>query len=67
MAVIKYRSVDDMPRPWRDVDDPENLRAVAEMLRFYRMLMPTASRPVGVRKFRTLEEANADRSDPYRR
>lgn len=40
MPVIRYRSVEDMPRPWRSPDDPENLRLVAQMLTFYRSLTP---------------------------
>jgi hypothetical protein len=66
MPVFRYRSVDEMPRPWRDADDPGNLRAVARMLAFFRDLPGfTAPRP-GVQRFRTLQEANAARNDPYR-
>jgi hypothetical protein len=65
MPVERYRTIEDMPPPWRDPADPGNLRLVAEMLEFYRKLNPP-SRP-GVRRYRSIEEANADRSDPYRR
>lgn len=65
MPVRRYRSVEEMPPPWRSADDPGNLRVVAEMLALYRRLDRSERRP-GVRRFRTLEEANADRGDPYR-
>jgi hypothetical protein len=67
MSVTRYRSVEEMSRPWRDTRDPGNLRLVARMLAFYRSLMRGAPREVGVRRFRTLQEANASRNDPYRR
>lgn len=66
MPVHRYRSVEEMPPPWRSADDPENLRVVAEMLALYRRL-DRSERRSGVRRFRTLEEANADRGDPYRK
>ena len=65
MSVQKYRSVADMPPPWTAPDDPDNLRRVAQMLALYYRLK---ARPTpGVRRFRTIEEANADRDDAYRR
>ena len=67
MSVTRYRSVEEMPRPWRDPQDPGNLRLVARMLAFYRDLFRNAPRRQGVQRFRTLEEANASRNDPYRR
>ena len=67
MPVIRYRSVEEMPRQWREPQSPENLRLVARMLAFYRSLAKGASRHPGVRRFRSLQEANADRGDPYRR
>ncbi len=67
MPVIRYRSVEEMPGPWRDARDPENLRLTARMLAFYRSLVAGPRRAAGVRLFRTIEEANADRNDPYRR
>ena len=54
-----------MPRPWTDPSDPGNLRRVAELMALHHRLAPVTRR--GVRRFRTLEEANADRADPYRR
>jgi len=67
VPVQRYRSVEDMPTAWRDRDDPGNLSAVATMMAFYRQLQSgrPAPRP-GVRRFRTLREANADRNDPLR-
>jgi len=67
VPVTRYRSVDEMPPPWREQDDPANLRCVARMLAFYRSLTASAPRRGGVRRFRTLEEANAAREDLYRR
>jgi hypothetical protein len=67
MSVQRFRSVEDMPKPWRDPDDPENLRVVAEMMAFYhRLSQPKVARKPAVRRFRTLQELNADRGDPYR-
>ena len=67
MSVTRYRSVEEMPRPWREPDDPGNLRLVAQMLAFHRSLVRGVSRRAGVQRFRTLREANASRDDPYRR
>ena len=67
VPVTRYRSVEQMPRPWRDPHDPGNLRLVARMLAFYRSMTRGNPRHSGVRRFRTLEEANAARNDPYRR
>ena len=67
MSVTRYRSIEEMPRPWRATDDPGNLRVVAEMLAFYRNLVRDSSRRPGVQRFRTLQEAKARRNDPYRR
>ena len=66
MPVHRYRSVEEMPPPWRPADDPGNLRVVAEMMALYRRFDRSERRP-GVRRFPTLEEANADRGDPYRK
>jgi hypothetical protein len=65
MPVERYRTIEDMAPPWRDPADPRNLRLVAEMLEFYRKLNPPSW--TGVRRFRSIEEANDDRDDPYRR
>ncbi len=59
MPVTRYRRVEDMPRPWRSPDDPENLRVVAQMLTFYRSLMRTGARRPGVQKFRSFMDAAA--------
>ncbi len=67
MPVTRYRSVEQMPRPWRDPRDPGNLRLVARMLALYRSMARGTPRRSGVRRFRTLEEANSSRNDPYRR
>ena len=67
MSVERYRSIEEMPRVWRSPDDPENLRLVAQMLGFYRSLMRDSPRSTGVERFRTIQEANAARNDPYRR
>lgn len=68
MAVQRFRSIEDMPRPWRDPDDPENLRVVCQMMALYhRLHQPEVVRTPRVRRFKTLQELNADRDDPYRR
>ena len=66
MAVQRYRSVEDVPPPWRSADDPTNLRTVAMMMRMYSNLTAGSPRDCGVRRFRTIQEANEDRGDPYR-
>ena len=66
MSVQRFRSIEEMPKPWREPDDPNNLRLVAEMMAFYHRLRQEAvPRAPFVRRFRTLEELNADRGDPY--
>jgi hypothetical protein len=67
VSVTRYRSIQEMPRPWHDARDAGNLRRVARMLALYRSLVKGAPRQPGVRRFRTLQEANASRNDPYRR
>jgi hypothetical protein len=68
MPVQRFRSIADMPPPWRSPDDPGNLRAVAQMMELHRRLLGPAARPTpGVRKFRSIDEMNADRSDPSHR
>ena len=67
MPVTRYRSVEEMPRPWRDAHSPENLRLVARMLAVYRCFATDTPRQTGVQRFRSLQEANAGRNDPYRR
>lgn len=67
MPVRRYRSVAEMPPPWREPDDPANLRAVATMIGLHRELTGGGTVRRGVRRFRTIQEANAERDDPYRR
>jgi len=67
MPVQRYRSVEEMPAPWKDADAPGNLRAAAAMLQLYRQFRPREAASRGsVRRFRSVQEANLDRSDPYR-
>ena len=61
MSVTRYRSIEEMPRPWREVDDPENLRVVAQMLALYRRLVGGVPRQAGVTRFRSIQEASAAR------
>ena len=62
MPVTRYRSIEEMPRPWRDANSPENLRLVARMLAFYRSLA-RGRRRAGVQRFRSLQEAKDSLSD----
>ena len=66
MSVTRYRSIEEMPPPWRDPDDPVNLRAVALMMAFYFRLHPESDRRSGTRHFKTVKELNSDRRDPCR-
>jgi len=66
MAVQRYRSVEEVPPAWRSADDPTNLRTVAMMMRMFSNLTSEYPRVSGVRRFRTIQEANEDRGDPYR-
>ena len=66
MPVHRYRSIEDMPRPWRNADDPGNLSAVARMLELHRALTGTLRRRPGVRRYRSIEEAEIDREDRVR-
>ena len=61
MPVHRYRSVEDMPPPWRDPDDQGNLALVAELMALYQRLMPR--RRPGVRKFRSHAELKNDQQD----
>jgi len=67
MSVTRYRSIEEMPRPWRDPRDPGNLRLVAQMLALHRSLVRKVQRTVGVQRFRSLHEANTSRNDSCRR
>lgn len=61
MAVRKYRSVADMPAPPPGIRlDPDNLRRAFDLMDLCARLFPMHGQP-GVRKFRTLDAARADR------
>lgn len=61
MAVRKYRSVADMPSPPPGIRlDPDNLRRAFDLMDLCARLFPMRGQP-GVRKFRTLHAASADR------
>lgn len=66
MSVTRYRSIEEMPRPWRDPDDPGNLRVVAQMLTFHKSLVRTVPQRTGVQRFRNLHEANESGNNPDR-
>lgn len=61
MPVRKFRSVADMPGPppLRPLE-PDNLRRAVEMMDLGARLYPLTRQP-GVRKFRSLDEAHAQR------
>jgi len=65
MPVWKYRSIEDMPEAWtvkRHVPIEKRLRAILSLTR----LIEPLGIPRGVHKFRSIEEANAQR-DHYER
>ena len=61
MPVQRFRHPDDARRAlWTSIDDPGLPRRLRQLWRFAARL--AGSRPApGVRRFRTIEEANADR------
>lgn len=65
MSVTRYRDVSAMPPIWREPNEPNALRRIAEAMALFRLLQGTPREP-GVRKFRTIQEMNADRGDPLR-
>ena len=68
MAVYRYRSVEEMPPPWKEAGAPDNLREVAAMMAFYRRLYPPDPALRGsVQRFKSVAEAKNARRDPYRR
>jgi hypothetical protein len=67
VPVFRYRSIEEMPRPWRDADDPANLRLVALLMALHRRLTGDSPRERGVQRFRSLADANAGGEDPFRR
>lgn len=71
MTIQRHRSVADMPLPWREPDDPQNLRVVAQMMELYQKLRgPRPAPEPRVRKFRNVQEMEAaqidERADPRR-
>jgi hypothetical protein len=66
MSVRKYRSVEEMPgvRPRRPLD-PENFQIACELTELAYALHPWHFEP-GVRKFRSIEEANRHRQERER-
>ena len=66
MAVLKYRSVEEMPVPGPCPPlDPKNLRLAFELMELAERLHPIAREP-GLRRFRSVEEAGAYRLDRER-
>jgi threonine dehydrogenase-like Zn-dependent dehydrogenase len=47
MGVQRFRSVEEMPPPWRPANDPGNLRVVATMLALSRRLNPACEHVPG--------------------
>lgn len=61
MPVQRFRTLDDARRAlWTGPDDAKLSHRLRELWRFSARLAPP-SFPRGVRRFRTIEEANADR------
>lgn len=61
MPLQRFRDFDEARRAlWVQRDDPELVPRIARLWVFARRLAPGAA-PRGIRKFRTLEEANRDR------
>lgn len=67
MSIRKYRSIEEAPgvRPLPPLD-PDNLRIACELTELAYALHPWKLEP-GVRKFRSLEEANRHRRERERR
>lgn len=62
MPLYRYRTFDEARRAlWRKPGDPELERIIAWLWAFSAELAGPSLQPRGVRKFRTIEEANADR------
>lgn len=66
MPVYRFRSIEEMPPPWRESGDPGNLRAVAEMLALHRRLSAEPRRAPGVTRFRGIEDLKASK-EPIQR
>jgi hypothetical protein len=63
VPVTKYRSVADMPRPARVTDGASLLACIRAVWGRAARLAPPPVVPRGVARFRTIEEANAARSE----
>lgn len=62
MPVKKYRDLDAAARDlWRDPADPSLLRRLADLLALGHRLAAPLPMPRGVHRYRSLEEADADR------
>lgn len=62
MPVTKYRDLDAAARDlWRDPADPSLLRRAASLLGLAHALAAPLLMPRGVTRYRSLDEANADR------
>jgi len=62
MPVYRYRTLEDARRAlWLKPGDPRLLRTIQWVWAFAAELAGQRPQPRGLRKFRTLEEANADR------
>ena len=67
MGVKRYRSIEDVPPAWREKDDPENLRLIAQALELYHRWKPISeSKRSTVERFRSIEDLKSGRDDPYR-
>jgi hypothetical protein len=62
MPVWKYRTIEEMPQErWRTPGDPSIYRGLLGICRTATALAGSLRVPAGVRKFRSAEEAYADR------
>ena len=62
MPVWKYRRIEDMPQGrWREPGDPRIYSGLLGMCRTASALAGPLGVPPGVRKYRSAEEAHADR------
>lgn len=62
MPVTKYRSIADQPaQRWHEPGDPANLERVEQLMALAAWLCPR-TRPHGVHRFRSIEEAAAWRA-----
>jgi hypothetical protein len=61
MPVQKFRRIEDMKAPWIAPDDPRLADRLRSWWGMCARLFPHRAMPRGVRKYRTIEEANRDR------